>query len=143
MAGPYNSSAALLADWENGVIQTCEMGLDDYRWTNTRYVQQGIAEERETESLKYKYGAPYYPSGKRYALDGSAFGWVASWMGWEFHFGVEEVHGLTLHDIKFLGERIAYELSFQEYVASYSGYGSTGQVLCEFSHFVGMTTLSL
>lgn len=112
--GPYNTTRALLDDWEAGVFEVCEMGLDDYRWTNTRYVEQGLVEERDSPSLDMKYGAPYNPQGKRYAIEGSAFGWTASWMGWEFHFGVEEVHGLTLHNIKFNGERIAYELSFQE-----------------------------
>lgn len=35
--------------------------------------------------------------------------------------------GVTLHDIRFKGERIVYELSLQEQYVAYSGYGGSGQ----------------
>ena len=35
--------------------------------------------------------------------------------------------GLSLHDVRFLGERIAYEISVQDQFVAYSGYSSIGQ----------------
>ena len=35
------------------------------------------------------------------------------WMGWEFNFGMLASSGIQVFDVKFLGERIAYELSLQ------------------------------
>lgn len=35
--------------------------------------------------------------------------------------------GLSLHDVNFLGDRIAYEISVQDQFVAYSGYSSIGQ----------------
>lgn len=45
--------------------------------------------------------------------------------------------GIALHDIAFNGSRIVYELSFQDLMVAYSGYG--GAVLFAAPHFSGYT----
>ncbi|KAL3912784.1 MAG: hypothetical protein SGILL_006748, partial [Bacillariaceae sp.] len=51
-------------------------------------------------------------------------GHKVSWMGWTFHVASDPMHGLVFRNLKFKDERLAYELSFQEYFASYSSSGS-------------------
>ncbi|KAG7350658.1 copper amine oxidase [Nitzschia inconspicua] len=55
-------------------------------------------------------------------------GHQVSWMGWTFHVSSDQMHGLVIRNLKFKGERLAYELSFQEYFASYSSSGSAAGV---------------
>lgn len=48
-------------------------------------------------------------------------------MGWQAHVTVDPWTGLSLHDVNFLGDRIAYEISVQDQFVAYSGYSSIGQ----------------
>ena len=43
-------------------------------------------------------------------------------MGWSFYITFSRTLGIMLYDIKFKGERILYELSFQEATAQYGGF---------------------
>ena len=49
-------------------------------------------------------------------------------MDWQAHVTVDPWTGLSLHDINFKGNRIAYELGVQDQFVAYSGYSSIGQV---------------
>ncbi len=49
---------------------------------------------------------------------GAQFGWLE----WGGHVAVDAVRGLSLHDVRFRGQRIAYELATQELYVSYNGY---------------------
>jgi Copper amine oxidase, enzyme domain len=55
-------------------------------------------------------------------------GHKVSWMGWTFHVASDPMHGMVIRNLKFKGERLAYELSFQEYFASYSSSGSSAGI---------------
>ncbi|EGO02293.1 hypothetical protein SERLA73DRAFT_86572 [Serpula lacrymans var. lacrymans S7.3] len=44
-----------------------------------------------------------------------------SWMGWGLYLGFDRDMGLSLWDIRFLGERIIYQLAPQEALAQYAG----------------------
>ncbi len=57
------------------------------------------------------------PDGPRYAVRGHQ----VSWQGWEFAFSLKSVTGLQLHDLKFKGERVAYEISLSEIAVVYAG----------------------
>jgi hypothetical protein len=59
---------------------------------------------------------------------GDGTGHFVSWLDWSFHVSVDPYHGMRIYDLKFKGERIAYEISTQEYFASYSSAGSVAQV---------------
>ena len=39
------------------------------------------------------------------------------------------MHGMVIRNLTFKGERLAYEISFQEFFASYSGMGGPGQTV--------------
>lgn len=49
-------------------------------------------------------------------------------MGWQAHVTVDPWTGLSLHDVSFKGDRIAYEIGVQDQFVAYSGYSSIGQV---------------
>lgn len=57
------------------------------------------------------------PAGKRYTIAGASI----SWLKWEFAFNVRSTSSLGLFDVRYGGERIAYEVSVQEAGAFYSG----------------------
>lgn len=46
--------------------------------------------------------------------------------GWDAHAVVRERTGPALFDISFLGRRVAFELSFQDLMVTYSGYAGQG-----------------
>ena len=56
--------------------------------------------------------------GARYTVNGGR----VSWLGWSFHITNRPRTATALHDISFMGDRIAYEVSLQELNAVYSGY---------------------
>jgi diamine oxidase len=51
------------------------------------------------------------------------------YMNWKTHFRVSTSGGLHLMNIRFSGERIAYELSMQEVVVMYAGYSPMSRVM--------------
>jgi len=60
---------------------------------------------------------------------GNGTGHRVAWLDWSFHISSDQMHGLVIRNLSFKGERLAYELSFQEFFASYSGMGSPGQTV--------------
>ncbi len=65
----------------------------------------------------------YMPDGKRFSVNRHQ----VSWQGWRFDFNVRSDIGLQLHDVRFKGERIAYELSLSEVGVIYSGASPSPQ----------------
>ncbi|EPE06668.1 copper amine oxidase [Ophiostoma piceae UAMH 11346] len=59
------------------------------------------------------------PAGARYAVDKSEN--YVEWMGFSFYISFNRDTGMALHDIKFRGERVLYELGLQEALAHYAG----------------------
>lgn len=59
------------------------------------------------------------PDGRRYRVDGQH----VSYMHWDFDFKMRPSTGLQVFDVRFQEERIAYEISLQDAVVFYSGYG--------------------
>lgn len=57
------------------------------------------------------------PQGPRYHVDGN----FVEYAGWSFAFRVRSSAGLQIFDLRFNGERVAYEVSLQEAIAFYSG----------------------
>eukprot|EP00775_Hariotina_reticulata_P012327 gene12327-12462_t len=58
----------------------------------------------------------FMPYGRRFSItDGNQI----SWLGWELNVGYLPHYGPRYMDLSFKGERIAYEISFQEALASY------------------------
>lgn len=57
------------------------------------------------------------PQGPRYRVDQN----FVEYAGWSFTYGVRLSTGLHVFDLRFNGERIAYEISLQEAIAIYAG----------------------
>lgn len=57
------------------------------------------------------------PQGPRYRIDKN----FVEYAGWSFAYRVRSSAGLQVFDLRFNGERIAYEISLQEAIAFYSG----------------------
>lgn len=62
------------------------------------------------------------PYGPRYRLEGNA----VLYGGWSFAFRLRSSTGLQVLDVRFGGERVAYEVSLQEAVALYGGHTPAG-----------------
>ena len=59
------------------------------------------------------------PDGRRFSVDGHHI----SFMHWDFNLRMRSSSGLVIHDVRFQNERIAYEISLQDAVVFYSGFG--------------------
>lgn len=64
--------------------------------------------------------AQYMPSGPRFEVHGGAEGRTVKWMDWEFHAGYTFRAGPDFHNIKFKGQRIAYQVALNEVGLIYS-----------------------
>lgn len=65
------------------------------------------------------------PKGNRFKVRGSR----VDYMRWQFTLRISPTVGLQLFDVRFGGERIAYEISLQEIAVLYTGYTPMSSVL--------------
>ncbi|KAI0342901.1 amine oxidase catalytic domain-containing protein [Trametopsis cervina] len=61
-----------------------------------------------------------------------------SWMGWGMYLGFDRDMGLSLWDIRFMKERLAYEISPQEAMAQYAGNDPLQTTTAWLDRFFGM-----
>lgn len=59
------------------------------------------------------------PAGSRFAVDAAEK--YVEWMDFSFYLGFSRDAGLSLHDIRYKGERVLYELALNEALAHYAG----------------------
>jgi len=123
--GPYESASALLEAIENDQIQKCTIPTANIEWTSTDPVQPSRPNADIKEPISF------HSSGKRYVIDESkdGTGHKVSWLGWNMHISSDQMTGMVIRNLSFKGERLAYELNFQEYFASYSGWGGPGHTV--------------
>ncbi|KAM9393287.1 primary amine oxidase, liver isozyme-like [Pholidichthys leucotaenia] len=69
----------------------------------------------------------FYAEGKRYSISNNH----VLYLDWSFAFGLSSFTGMRVFDVRFRGERIAYELSVQEAIAVY-GSSTPGMMLTKF-----------
>ncbi|XP_073091729.1 amine oxidase [copper-containing] 3 isoform X1 [Manis javanica] len=107
--GRYYESLAQLEDqFEAGLVNVLlipDNGTGG-SWSLKSHVPQGPAPPLQ-----------FYPQGPRFSVQGSR---VASSL-WTFSFGLGAFSGPRVFDIRFQGERIAYEVSVQEALTVYGG----------------------
>jgi len=79
--------------------------------------------------------------GARYTINGGR----VSWLGWSFHVTNRPRTATALHDVSFMGQRIAYEISLQELQAVYSGYipSMANKFLYDTNFYFGSTNREL
>jgi len=85
----------------------------DGRWTETVDFSKGHADRSKPPPTVIQ------PTGARYHIDEKEK--FVSWMGFEFFMRTSSDTGVALHDIKFNGESVIYELGLQEALAHYAG----------------------
>ncbi|KAG7220138.1 hypothetical protein INR49_001014 [Caranx melampygus] len=69
----------------------------------------------------------FYPNGARYSVSKNH----VLYLDWSFAFGLSSLTGMRVFDVRFKGERIAYELSVQEAMSVY-GSVTPGMILTKF-----------
>lgn len=144
--GPFRSVEEFLDAYKNSPdLVKCSApdwlkGDYDARWSKT---SGRVAYRDGTQKASPR---TYEPEGRRYKVSGRTpgGGHHFEYLGWEGHVGIRPDTGITFHDIRFRGNRIAYELSLQEQYVAYSGYGGAGQVVYFDSYFgIGLSSFPL
>lgn len=114
----FDSAEALLEAYNNGPLNKTVINTDDLSWS---------AFERRVDPTKPprpnidKFGPRLYePSGKRFSVNGNHI----EYMGWTMDYNWRHKVGMFLWDVKYLDERILYELGVAEASATYSGYSA-------------------
>ncbi|GAB7358237.1 hypothetical protein MBLNU230_g0388t1 [Neophaeotheca triangularis] len=111
----FETEADLRAAFEAGeVAQKYDQSLDA-SWAMLDYKPElgvrDLEERLAPSSLEL--------DGKRYRVDPEAQ--YVEYMGWSFFISFSRTVGISLHDIRFKGESVIYELSLQEALAQYAG----------------------
>ncbi|XP_064361628.1 diamine oxidase [copper-containing] [Dromaius novaehollandiae] len=114
--GQYFSSARELAErYERGQLPAVRLADPAPRELFSSYVPRG---RFATGTPTDVHGAKVCePQGRRYRLRGNQL----EYGGWSLAFRLRSSSGLQLFDVRFNGERLAYEVSVQEAVAFYGG----------------------
>lgn len=76
-------------------------------------------------SVPLKAPRQFDPDGRRYSITGNEIHYI----DWKLNYYVSTSGGLHLLNIRFNGERIAYELSMQEVVVMYSGHSPVAMMM--------------
>jgi Cu2+-containing amine oxidase len=118
----YDSADALMEGWNAGTIPTVNISAPVFKGLRDNYA---VFNQHEGEARPVggpQLGAQHYePQGKRYSVEGNE----VEYMGWKVHVGHRPTQGFRLFDFRFKGERVMYELSMNEIIASYGGLGPT------------------
>jgi primary-amine oxidase len=85
----------------------------DGQWTETVDFSHGHRDRSKPPPIMVQ------PTGARYHIDEEEK--YVSWMGFEFYMRTSSDAGVALHDIKFNGDSVIYELGLQEALAHYAG----------------------
>ncbi|KAF8316633.1 amine oxidase catalytic domain-containing protein [Clavulina sp. PMI_390] len=112
----FNSTAELLEAFDNKTLKIEKYPPIDPNWA-ARYRTRDRSTRRDLDWLAGPRSVPF--DGLRFRVDVERQ--FVTWMGWEFYLGFDRDMGMSLWNIKFLGDRIIYELAPQEALAQYSG----------------------
>lgn len=115
----FGSPAELLAAWNASTLKYCEIDGPWYGDTKATMDPEGPYYVRPEEAARV---GPIvaYPEGDRVTVHGR----TVSWMGWDFHADIHAINGMHISNLRFRGERIAYELYAVDFTAVYSGASS-------------------
>ena len=102
-----------------------------------------IFKRRGSQSNWFKSSEPlmYSPFGPRYSINGNRI----VYFDWEFNYLIMSVTGPSLFDVRFKGQRIAYEISLQEAGSFYSTGGAymNAKHYLDSVYFLGSSASSL
>uniref|UniRef100_A0A669R015 Amine oxidase n=1 Tax=Phasianus colchicus TaxID=9054 RepID=A0A669R015_PHACC len=114
--GQYFSSPQELAErYERGTVVVAQLPNPAAPHLFSTYIPRGRFTTGTTTEV---HGAKVCePQGRRYRLRGNRL----EYGGWSLAFRLRSSAGLQLFDVRFNGERVAYEVSVQEAIAFYGG----------------------
>ncbi|XP_068160316.1 diamine oxidase [copper-containing] [Antennarius striatus] len=109
----FDSVEELLEKYESGDIEMAKLPDPDNGDLYSTYIPRG------TLYPPTNINGPKLvePQGHRYHIDQN----FVEYAGWSFSYGVRSTAGAQIFDLRFNGERIAYEISLQEAIAFYAG----------------------
>ncbi|XP_053715552.1 amiloride-sensitive amine oxidase [copper-containing] [Synchiropus splendidus] len=109
----YNNVEELVEKYELGVVEKSILPEHDDSDLFSTYIPRG-----HSNTPTNIHGPKLVePAGPRYHIDGN----FVEYAGWSFAYRVRSSAGLQVFDVRFNGERIAYEISLQEAIAFYAG----------------------
>ncbi|XP_026858802.2 amiloride-sensitive amine oxidase [copper-containing] [Electrophorus electricus] len=109
----FDSVEELVEKYEKGTISKVKLPEHDEKDLFSTYIPRG-----QSNTHTNIHGPKLVePQGHRYRIDGN----FVEYAGWSFAYRVRSSAGLQIFDIRFNGNRIAYEISLQEAIAFYSG----------------------
>ncbi|KAG8009317.1 Amiloride-sensitive amine oxidase [copper-containing] [Nibea albiflora] len=109
----FDSVEELVAKYESGDVAKVKLPDHDDSDLFSTYIPRG-----QSNSPTNIHGPKLVePQGPRYHIDKN----FVEYAGWSFAYRVRSSAGLQVFDLRFNGERIAYEISLQEAIAFYAG----------------------
>ena len=119
--GPFASSQELAEAYANGTLRKIKLP-NNYR---SKYAQEFPLGRNSSLPLRDSSDIPpprtYEPKGPRYTIRDN----VIFWMDWQCEFSVDPIKGPAMFNVRFKGNRIAYEISLQDITLVYAS-GTTG-----------------
>jgi primary-amine oxidase len=114
----YNSSDEFREAWEsNDFVKLPKIDTSELNSTETFVYIGQVGQARDLDDKITPIQVE--PQGRRWKYNEKER--YFSWMDWEFYVAWSRDNGLALYDLKFKGERIAFEIGLQEAIAEYSG----------------------
>ncbi|NXI44220.1 AOC1 oxidase, partial [Galbula dea] len=112
----FSSPQELVESYERGTLAVAYLPQPPSRQLFSSYEPRG---RFATNTRTDVHGAKVCePQGQRYQLQGN----LLEYGGWSLAFRLRSSAGLQLFDLRFNGERVAYEVSVQEAIAFYGGH---------------------
>ncbi|XP_041824098.1 amiloride-sensitive amine oxidase [copper-containing] isoform X2 [Melanotaenia boesemani] len=109
----FDSVEELVEKYESGEIEKLKLPDHDDEDLFSTYIPRG-----HSNTATNIHGPKMVePQGHRYRIEQN----FVEYAGWSFAYRVRSSAGLQVFDLRFNGERIAYEISLQEAVAFYAG----------------------
>ncbi|KAI0260015.1 copper amine oxidase [Gloeopeniophorella convolvens] len=129
----FPTIAAFRDAWHAGLLRRRpRLEEADAEWSTRRRPQ--TAPPRDLDELPGPRQVSF--GGLRFRVDRAAQ--YVSWMGWGMYLGFDRDMGLSLWDVRFLGERIVYELAPQDALAQYAGNDPMQVTTAWLDRFFGM-----
>lgn len=109
----FDSVEELVEKYLSGEVEKIKLPDHDDNDLYSTYIPRG-----ESNTPTNIHGPKFVePQGHRYHIDKN----FVEYAGWSFSYRVRSSAGLQVFDLRFNGERIAYEISIQEAIAFYAG----------------------
>ena len=117
---PYSSVDKLVEEYERD--PAIALVLPEWNRDLAAFGEPDYFDEDPSVDDTRRPPAQFYPDGRRFRVDGHH----VEWLKWSFDIHTRTVAGLQIFDLRYNGERIAYEISIQDIVVLYSGVEPDG-----------------